>query len=89
VAAGVSGDVDRGGDAADGVLEREVQFGLDVSPALGAGLLAAAAAAAEETTEQVAEVAGVLDPPGNPPADGPMVRTSSYSLRLSASPRTS
>ena len=42
VAPGVGGHVDRGGHPADGVLEGEVQFGLDVAAALGAGLAAAA-----------------------------------------------
>src|SRR5205085_11275147 len=55
----VAGDVDRGGDAVDGVEERQVELGLEVSAPLrplpgepGAARAAAASEAAEEVAEQ-------------------------------------
>ena len=94
--------MDSGGHPVDGVLEGQVQLGLDVCSPLGrGGRPAPAVTTAEQPAEQVAEVAHVLDPvagptraaepTGNPPVapTGPMARTSSYSLRLAASPSTS
>ena len=97
----VLGHVDRGGDAAHGVLEGQVHLGLDVGAPLGPGpRRRPPATAPEEAAEQVAQVAHVLHPEGaaagpkpparpKPPAIGPRRRTSSYSLRLAGSPRTS
>ena len=65
VAAGVGGEVDRGGDPVDGVLEGEVELGLDVVAPLGAGaghVAVAPVAPAEQAAEDVAEVADVLHP---------------------------
>ena len=87
----------------DGVVEGEVQLGLEVLAAVRAPPAAAAAPRrpppTEQAAEQVAEVAGVAvnaeaaRPPrarrGSRPPAGPSRRTSSYSLRRSALPTTS
>src|SRR5690606_33153011 len=65
--------VDGGRDAAGGVLERQVQLGLEVAPPVGAGAPAgprARAGAAEQATEDVAEVAQVLEPEAAGPCAG-------------------
>ncbi len=64
LARGVTREVDRRGDTADGILEGQVQLGLEVSTALRPGSARARTApppptAVEEAAEQVAQVADV------------------------------
>ena len=106
VAAGVGGHVDGGGDPVDGVLEGQVQLGLEVAaPRRGPAAVPPPTPAAGRRVRRRGRPGRPgprpgrsRRPPGPPNPPGPaaeatggraQVRTSSYSLRWSASPSTS
>src|SRR5207248_3285533 len=68
---GVADDVDRRGHAAHGLVERQVQLGLEVGAPLRARpARRAVATTAEEVAEEVADVAEVVDAERAAPAAG-------------------